>query len=136
MKLTTKNTLLALIVSAAAALTGATGQPDQDAAVDPTKDLLAQTTLVSGLIERANAESTVTRRLRLEGGVQHHVVVQGDGDTDLDAVLIDQHGNVVASDLDSTDFCILSLIPRSTGEFTLEIHNLGNVFNQYVITVL
>jgi hypothetical protein len=110
--------------------------PEISSKVALSADVLAQASMVSGLVERLNARTMVTYRLRLESGVEHHILVQGDGDTDLDAVLLNRSGDAIAADRDSTDFCILSVVPSYTGEFTLEIYNLGNVFNQYVITVL
>jgi hypothetical protein len=40
------------------------------------------------------------------------VVVEGDYDTDLDCWLYDENGNIVDSDTDNTDICILEVTLR------------------------
>ena len=73
--------------------------------------------------------------LVLTGGVVHMITVRGDGDSDLDAYLYDQFGNLVSSDDDSTDLCIVSVLPRWTGPFTLVVRNRGSRANAYSVTL-
>jgi hypothetical protein len=61
------------------------------------------------------------------------VVVEGDHDTDLDCWLYDEYGNIVDSDTDNTDICILEVTPRWTGEFSLQVANRGHVYNNYCV---
>jgi hypothetical protein len=68
-----------------------------------------------------------------EGGALAMVMVIGDGDTDLDIVVRDENGNVVCQDLGPTDNCLVRWVPGWTGRFTIEITNLGPVYNNYVL---
>jgi hypothetical protein len=79
------------------------------------------------------AHSTDRYDFFFEKGEQATVLLRGDGDTDLDCYLRDEDGDIVASDTDSTDMCILKVTPRATGRYRLEIKNLGNVYNEYVV---
>lgn len=71
----------------------------------------------------------------LRGGETTRVVVNGDSGTDLDLRVFDEFGNLIAADLDLTDYCIATLTPRWTGIFRIEIRNLGQVSNFYTISV-
>jgi hypothetical protein len=66
-----------------------------------------------------------------------YLEVRGDGDTDLDFWVYDDRGREVHSDTDGTDITFATLNSgRSTGscaEFSLRIHNYGNVYNQVEI---
>ena len=73
--------------------------------------------------------------LSLRAGVSYTIVVDGDGDSDLDIVLRDENGRVIDSDLDYTDFCVVTVTPRWSGPFELEIRNLGRRANLYELTV-
>ena len=57
----------------------------------------------------------------------------GDGDTDLDCYVYDANGNLIDSDTDATDYCVLRWRPAWLGTFRLEIRNLGPVYNAYVL---
>lgn len=63
------------------------------------------------------------------------IEVDGDGDTDLDVFVYDERGNLIASDEDSTDLCIVNFRPRWTGKFYIKIVNHGSVYNRYTFTV-
>ena len=82
------------------------------------------------------AHGTDSWTLKLAGGVPAMITVEGDGDTDLDAYLYDENGNLIDFDDDITDFCILEVTPRWTGEFELVIKNLGAVANIYEVEIL
>lgn len=71
--------------------------------------------------------------LRFRGGERARVAVIGDGDTDLDLVVEDENGNVVAQDMDLTDNCVVEWTPRWTGTFHVRVINNGNLFNNYLL---
>ena len=83
--------------------------------------------------ETVNANDTDTYVITFNGGEPAMVVVSGDGDTDLDLYVYDENGNLVASDTDYTDDCIVSWSPRWTGKFVIRVRNRGNVYNRYTI---
>lgn len=86
--------------------------------------------------DRVDSRSSDRWTLSLNGGTTYRIVVDGDGDTDLDTYLYDENGNLIDQDIDLTDYCILDVTPAWTGDFTLEIRNLGYVYNLYELTVL
>lgn len=63
------------------------------------------------------------------------VVVDGDGDTDLDCHVYDAvTGRFLGSDTGYTDYC--SVRARSTsGRIRVEVDNLGSVWNRYEIRI-
>lgn len=72
---------------------------------------------------------------RLRGGEATTILVSGDGDTDLDLYVYDENGNLVESDTDYTDDCVVRVYPRWTGPFTILVRNRGSVYNEYEIAV-
>lgn len=71
-------------------------------------------------------------RVTFRGGEPARVMVSGDGDSDLDLFIYDEHGNRVCTDDDSGDTAICAWTPRYTGPFTIRVRNLG-VANEYRI---
>ena len=65
------------------------------------------------------------------GGEKAVVVVRGDGDTDLDLRVFDEHDNLIAFDDDPTDECVVAWTPAWTGKFTVKVVNHGAVANAY-----
>lgn len=61
------------------------------------------------------------------------VCVSGDGDTDLDLYVYDENGNLIGSDTDYTDECVVRWVPVWTGTFIIKIVNRGTLYNNYVI---
>ena len=61
------------------------------------------------------------------------VCVSGDGDTDLDLYVYDENGNLIESDTDYTDECVVRWVPAWTGTFIIKIVNRGALYNNYVI---
>jgi hypothetical protein len=59
-----------------------------------------------------------------------HVVVRGDGDTDLDCWLYGPDGELVSSDTDDTDVCVLR--SPGIGVHRVVIRNYGGVYNDYI----
>lgn len=70
-------------------------------------------------------------RIAYRGDQPAAILVSGDGDTDLDLFVYDEHGNDICSDEDSTDVMLCEWEPRWTGDFRVEIKNLGRVRNRY-----
>jgi hypothetical protein len=79
-----------------------------------------------------NTRSTDVYRLNFRGGERAVVLVSGDGDSDLDLFVFDENNNLVCKDDDETDDMVCAWTPRWTGQFRVEIRNLG-VANEYVI---
>ena len=63
------------------------------------------------------------------------IVVDGDGDTDLDCFVYDRFGTLLGSDTDATDYCIVNIYQRSSGNIRVRIENLGSVYNEYRISL-
>ncbi len=83
---------------------------------------------------RVEAFSTDTfKPIIFEAGQEATVTVNGDGDTDLDLYIYDSNNNLVAQDQDSTDRCVASWVPRSTGAFRIVVKNRGRIFNRYTM---
>ena len=61
------------------------------------------------------------------------VLVDGDGSSDLDCFVYDDRKNIVATDIDNTDVCLLLWVPDRTSRFIIEIRNLGDVNNEFLI---
>lgn len=61
------------------------------------------------------------------------VCVSGDGDTDLDLYVYDANGNLIGSDTDYTDECVVRWVPAWTGIFIIKVVNRGVLYNNYVI---
>ena len=87
-------------------------------------------------VDRVEANDTDTWTFTLHGGCKSRIIVNGDGDTDLDAWLYDENGNLIDSDTDGTDTCVLDCTPKWTGQFKLLIRNHGNVWNQYELSII
>lgn len=86
------------------------------------------------LVTRVSARDTDRVSLgNFRGGEYGRIEVRGDGDTDLDCFVYDEHNNLIDSDTDYTDICFLSFTPQWTGTFRLEVRNLGSVWNEYTI---
>jgi hypothetical protein len=45
----------------------------------------------------------------------------------------DENSNLIGSDTDRTDDCVVRWNPRWTGPFQIKIKNLGRVYNRYVL---
>ena len=100
--------------------------------------LLAVATPVSAqqgsVIARVQAFQTVETTVWLSAG-WHRVTVDGDGDTDLDLYVSDQYGNLLAVDDDRTDYCIGRFYLASGRYVRIQIRNLGDVWNEYQLTI-
>lgn len=85
---------------------------------------------------RVPANSTRTYDLEL-CGARVHVRADGDNDTDLDYILRDDRGTTIHSDFDTTDLMLYTVENGSGGcrTYTLEVRNLGRVYNQMQLTM-
>jgi len=79
----------------------------------------------------ANSTDTYTELLR--GGESTTVIVNGDGDTDLDLYIYNDRGQLVASDTDSTDYCVCRFFVTRSARYTIRVVNRGSVYNVYRI---
>lgn len=84
--------------------------------------------------DRVEAYSTIWYEVAFHGGRTALFEVVGDGDTDLDCWVYDEYENLITSDTDYTDHCVLMWTPARTGAYYVKIHNLGNVWNGIVVT--
>jgi len=87
-------------------------------------------------VHRVEAYSTDRFQVSFFGDQDAAVIISGDGDTDLDLYVYDENGNLIGSDTDSSDDCVVRFHPRWTGSFRIEVRNLGRVYNQYQIACL
>lgn len=70
-------------------------------------------------------------------------VVEGNGKTDLDVYIYDEMGNLVGSDTDQTDTCVIAWIvgrvssrnPEARRSFIVLVVNEGAASNDYRITI-
>ena len=85
--------------------------------------------LVKGLL----AGRTHIIRDTFQGGRLAQVTLIGDGDTNLDMVVLDQNGNVICRDRSYSDKLRCSWYPRWTGTFSIGIKNQGRIRNTYVL---
>lgn len=84
-------------------------------------------------VDRVLGGYTDTWTIKFRGGEEAIVVVSGDGDTDLDVYVYDENNNLITSDCDNSDDCVVSFTPRWTGTFYIKIKNLGRVYNDYLL---
>jgi len=84
-------------------------------------------------VHRVAAYGTDVFHVGYYGGESASVIIDGDGDTDLDLFVYDEFGNLIGADTDGTDFCVVRFTPGWTGSFRIEVQNLGSVYNQYEI---
>jgi len=102
-------------------------------------DEVAKTGTRGAIIQRFSHPTSVQARSRdvfkitFRGGVPAIVFLSGDGDTDLDLIIKDENGNIVCRADGPTDDEICRWTPQYTGPFSVEVHNLGNFYNQYRI---
>jgi hypothetical protein len=84
---------------------------------------------------RCPANRTIFYNEVFRGGENATVSIVGDGDTDLDLYVYDANGNLIARAVGLSDRETISFFPFQTGTFRIEVRNLGNVWNQYTITM-
>lgn len=67
------------------------------------------------------------------GAETAEVTVQGDGSTDLDLFIYDENGNLIGADTRAGGFAGLIWCPKWTGNFRIEVCNLGADTNVYEV---
>ena len=80
---------------------------------------------------RAEANSSNTHRMRVRRGQNVRVVVEGEGDTNLDLFVYDPYGVEVSRDTRPDDSCVAYFRANAGGLYTMRVTNLGDVWNQY-----
>ncbi len=83
--------------------------------------------------ERVLGKDVDTYKVKFWSKELAEVCVSGDGDTDLDLYVYDENGNLIESDTDYTDDCVVRWVPAWTGTFIIKIVNRGALYNNYVI---
>jgi hypothetical protein len=86
------------------------------------------------VLRRVQAFQTVETTVWLPAG-SHRITVDGDGDTDLDLFIYDMRGNLLAVDDDYTDYCIGRFFLSHGRYVRIQIRNLGDVWNEYLLTI-
>ena len=87
-------------------------------------------------VHQVAAYGTDTFYVSFRGYEDAAVIISGDGDTDLDLFVFDGNGNLIDSDTDGSDDCVVRFMPYGTGTFRIEVRNLGCVYNEYEIACL
>ena len=87
-------------------------------------------------VHRVAAYSTDAFHVTFRAYEDATVIISGDGDTDLDLYVFDEYGNLIGSDTDGSDDCVVRFWPGSTRTYRIEVRNLGSVYNQYEIACL
>jgi hypothetical protein len=81
----------------------------------------------------ASGQTRDTYRFCYRAGPLVEVFVFGDGSTNLNCYAYDTAGHLVDADTDATDNCFLRWFPGAAGPFTIEVRNLGQRTNDYII---
>lgn len=77
--------------------------------------------------------STDSYSIYFKSGIPAEVAVSGNGATDLDLYVYDEHGNLIVGDDDYSDDCYVCWTPRWTGNFIIKVVNRGRYNNYYNI---
>jgi len=77
------------------------------------------------------SHSRDTYGIWFRGGETARIAVQGDGDTDLDLYVYNGSGQLVASDADDTDMCVVSFDVPQMARYHVHVVNHGSVYNRY-----
>lgn len=77
--------------------------------------------------------STDSYEISFIKGELAEIAVSGDGDTDLDLIVYDSSGNQIVQDMDYTDRCYVSWVPKWTGRFIVKVVNHGPILNNYIM---
>lgn len=82
-------------------------------------------------IDRVEPGRSDVYTVTFRGGEPAIVAISGDGDTDLDLMVLDQNGNRICVSNGAGDDEACRWLPRWTGPFVIRVQNLGRVYNQY-----
>lgn len=137
----TKNIFLAAVmgmmtlVSTSASAMGSTTQATVPAQTE-TQTQASTLKVNIDKYDKVSANTTDVYTVKLYAGEDAYIYVEGDGDTDLDIFLYDENGNLIDSDTDELDDCLVTCCPKWTGTFKLKIKNLGDVYNRYRLRIV
>lgn len=84
-------------------------------------------------VYRVQAHSTNRHRITFRADEPGMVYISGDGDTDLDLFIYDENGNLIGQGIGYSDTETVRFRPRWSGDFVIEVRNLGPVWNEYVL---
>jgi hypothetical protein len=112
---------------------------DQLAAIDSiAKSGVAARGAIGGArqyVGSLDAQHWVEFTIPFRAGELAQAAIVGDGDTDLDLIVLDEYRNVICADTDNTDRCLAQWIPLVTGNFIIRVENHGSVYNRcFVLT--
>lgn len=114
----------------------ADGDPALIALIDKTEKTKSSRGAVGGAKYgeyKVASRSTDSFTIKFWANERATIIVSGDGDTDLDLYVYDERGNLIASDEDYSDDCVVNFVPKWTGQFIIKVVNRGNVYNRYAI---
>jgi hypothetical protein len=83
--------------------------------------------------QSVDANSTDTYTIEFKGGEQAELVVVGDLAGDLDLLVYDAAGKLVASDTAGTDKCTISWTPTQNNTYTVHVKNKLAELNRYTL---
>jgi hypothetical protein len=83
------------------------------------------------IVSVVGANSLDTYEINFIEGSLAEIALKGDNDTDLDLYVFDSNGNAIAKDIDYSDACYVSWVPRWTGRYIVKIVNRGPLANRY-----
>lgn len=86
-----------------------------------------------GQKDRVFGKDVNSYQVKFWAGELAEVCVSGDGDTDLDLYVYDANGNLIGSDTDYTDECVVRWVPAWTGTFIIKVVNRGALYNNFII---
>jgi hypothetical protein len=132
---------------------GPTDEPvTAEAMLAKARDLAGGDETLIALIEDAEAEGSrgriggaIRRLSRLPGGytdvhtvpfyggVRAEIAIVGDGDSDLDVVVLDENGNTICYDVSYSDKVYCNWVPRWNGAFRVVVENTGRSRNSYYL---
>jgi len=87
------------------------------------------------VVRRISKEGTDLLRFHYEAGKgPARITIRGDGDTNLDLFVFGPKKQEVARATGPTDREQVTWEPKATGYYTIKVQNLGEIWNQYVLT--
>jgi hypothetical protein len=83
--------------------------------------------------QSVEAKATDTFTIEFKGAEKAELTLVGDLDGDLDLLVYDEAGKLVASDTAGTDKCVVAWTPAQKGNFVVHIKNLNGETNRYTL---
>ena len=82
-----------------------------------------------------SANTTRYHTYNLSKGECAQIVLDGDGDTDLDLYVYDSAGRLIESSTGYSDYEVLNITAYSNTTMTVKVVNRGSLYNQYDLSV-